>query len=146
MLKKVLVTATWAVCCFAQNTLLDNNISCENFEEKFVNIKDMKVRCTRHNWKTKWQCFLTCLNGMKNVWSYRHIECKAKNHPDEWNYNSEKPTIYKWKPNAFNDVDSICNPKPVCEDIHKQYNVSDKLLSWEKTEGINARQTLYVFR
>ena len=141
-----------AICGLGQDILLDENVPCDNFGGKFGNIKDLEVSCRKHSWKKKWWCKLKCTNGFENLWARgrRSIKCKTKNHPDEWRYDPEKPTIYKWQPSAMRNADSICDPSVthVCDNIRQEYNVSDKHLKWEKTPDWwwQSRLVKYVFR
>ena len=114
---------------------------------KFDKIKGMKAVCTANKGpvQKKWRCNLKCANGNENVWSIRPIKCKVKNHPEMNKYDDQKDTTYKWKPSQIKNADSLCDEKEECGNIRDQYNVSNKLLSWTKTQ-VTDRQTLFEFR
>ena len=92
---------------------------------------------------------MKCLNGYRSVWSVRPIKCQARNHPDRWdtwNYDPTKPTTYNWNPKGIKHIEYLCKEFDACEKIREKYNVSDNLLSWEKTELSHGRIARFDFR
>ena len=126
---------------------LDEDVECDNFGGKFDKIKGMKAVCTANKGpvQKKWRCNLKCANGNENVWSIRPIKCKTKNHPESSKYDDQLDTTYKWKPSQIKNADNLCDEKEECGNIRDQYNVSNKLLSWTKTQ-VTDRQSLFEFR
>ena len=146
---KVFSITTLAAVAMAQkgNTMfLDEETKCDNFGGKFDKIKGMKSVCTANKGpvQKKWRCNLKCSNGNENVWSVRPIKCKVKNHPDSSSFDPNEDTIYKWRPNQIRNAGSLCDEKEECENIRDKYNVSNKLLSWTKTQ-VNDRQIQFDF-
>lgn len=145
---KVFSIATLATVALAQKgtMFLDEDVECDNFGGKFDKIKGMKPVCNANKGpvQKKWRCNLKCSNGNENVWSIRPIKCKVKNHSESSKYDDSQPTVYKWKPNQIKGADSLCDEKEECGNIRDQYNVSNKLLSWTKTQ-VTDRQTLFEF-
>jgi len=145
---KVFSIATLAAVAVAQKGMmfLDEDVECDNFGGKFDKIKGMKSVCTANKGpvQKKWRCNLKCSNNNENVWSIRPIKCKVKNHPELNNYDDSKPTTYKWKPDAIRNADTLCDEKEECGNIREKYNVTNKLLSWDKTK-INDRQIRFDF-
>jgi hypothetical protein len=145
---KVFSIASLAAVAVAQKgtMYLDETVECDNFGGKFDKIKGMKPKCTTNKGPItkKWRCNLECANKNENVWSVRPIKCKVKNHPDSDKYDSSQPTEYKWRPNQIRDAETLCDEKEECGNIKHQYNLTNKLLSWEKTK-VNDRQTVFNF-
>ena len=51
---------------------------------------------------------------------------------------------YTWKPSSIKNADQLCQEKDDCGNVSKQYNVSNKLLTWTK-DRMNARTIIYNF-
>ena len=52
---------------------------------------------------------------------------------------------YTWKPNTIKGADTLCDEKDDCGSLKSQYNVSNKLLSWSKSQP-TVRTTMFNFR
>ena len=140
-----------------------DDFECENVGWLFSYIEGVEVHCTTHAWKKNWRCNLKCTNGYETPWSNprRPIKCKAKNHPDMANmigytYDPTKPTTYKWQPERISsnsiEAGALCGQQKMCENIHWEYDVSNKLLSWKETQsslvtyqGFNKQQFRFDF-
>ena len=42
----------------------------------------------------------------------------------------------KWRPSKIKDPEALCDDKDRCDGLKTQYNVSNKLLTWEKSKGM----------
>lgn len=123
----------------ASNSIqFDETTPCENFEDIFGKFDGIKTKChgKSNKKKTKKFCNLVCDNGYDNVWSVRPIKCKARKSGDDVG-------TYKWKPSKIKYPEELCNPKEKCGQLKGQYNVTNKLLTWEKSNI--GRQTFYNF-
>ena len=99
---------------------------------------------------SKYRCNLKCDNGNENVWSVRPLKCKVFDGV-EYDYGKKVGEtrgyweVYKWRPSGIKNIDTLCDNKKVnCDNIEQKYNLSNKLLSWEKVQ-VNARQTRFDF-
>merc|ERR1711898_52646 len=50
----------------------------------------------------------------------------------------------KWRPSKIKDPEALCDDKDRCDGLKSQYNVSNKLLTWEKSRPTE-RQVRYDF-
>jgi len=134
----VIGTAT-AVNVRGGNLRFDAADSCSDFNGHFSKFPGMKAVCKTNNGpiKKKWFCNLKCNNNYPNVWSTRPIKCKVRNmgKPDE---------SYTWKPNTIKGADTLCDEKDDCGSLKSQYNVSNKLLEWSKSQP-TVRTTMFNF-
>lgn len=135
---RIFSLAALAIAANGQTVQLDENTPCSDFAEVFGSFDGMKTKCRgkSNKKKTKQFCNLICENGQQNVWSTRPIKCKAK---------KSGPDVgqYKWKPNKIKNADDLCNAKEKCPQLKTMYNVTNKLLSWEKS--VDGRRTYYNF-
>jgi hypothetical protein len=117
---------------------LDESTPCSDFDEKFGSFEGMKTKCKgkSNKKKTKQFCNLICENGHANVWSTKPIKCKAKR-------SGQNAGTYQWKPSKIKDAADLCTAKEKCPQLKTVYNVTNKLLSWEKS--IEGRRTFYNF-
>ncbi|CBY08669.1 unnamed protein product [Oikopleura dioica] len=126
------------------NVFMDETLPCDNFAEVFPadQFPDMKTSCKvkSNKKKTKAFCNLLCLNGQHNVWSTKNIKCKRVRNNNDDDYEIGQ---YRWRPNTIRDAGSLCEVKERCQDPKKIYNLTNKLLSYEKT--IDGRRTWYNF-
>merc|ERR1712039_359483 len=135
---KIFSLAALAIGVASQTVQLDENTPCSDFAEVFGSFDGMKTKCKgkKNKKKTKQHCNLICENGQQNVWSTRPIKCKAvKTGPNVGSY--------KWKPNKIKNADELCDAKEKCPQLKTVYNVTNKLLSWEKS--VVGRRTFYNF-
>jgi len=117
-----------------QWTYFDENVPCDQFNQKFEKIKGMTAKCSANKGpiKKKWRCHLKCSNGNPNVFSVKPIKCKSKG------------GVPKWRPSKIKDPEALCDDKDRCDGLKSQYNVSNKLLTWEKSR-VSERQVRYDF-
>jgi len=122
----------------SQTVLLDENVPCSDFAEVFGSFTGMKTKCRgkSNKKKTKQFCNLICENGQQNVWSTKPIKCKAKK-------SGSDVGTYNWRPNKIKDAGELCDAKEKCPQLKTMYNVTNKLLKWEKS--IDGRRTFYNF-
>jgi hypothetical protein len=130
--------AALAIGAYGQSVMLDENTPCSDFANVFGSFDGMKTKCKgkSNKKKTKQFCNLICENGQENVWSTRPIKCKAKK-------SGVDVGKYKWRPSKIKNADDLCNPKEKCPQLKTMYNVTNKLLSWEKS--VVGRRTFYNF-
>jgi hypothetical protein len=135
---RIFSLAALAVGAFGQNVMLDENTPCSDFAEVFGSFPGMKTKCKgkSNKKKTKQFCNLICENGQQNVWSTRPIKCKAKK-------SGVDVGQYKWRPSKIKNAGDLCDPKEKCPQLKTMYNVTNKLLSWEK--HVEGRRTFYNF-
>jgi len=122
----------------ANTVMLNEDTPCSDFAEVFGSFEGMKTKCKgkSNKKKTKQFCNLICENGQQNVWSTRPIKCKASKKGGDVGQ-------FKWKPNKIKNADDLCSAKEKCPQLKTMYNVTNKLLSWEKS--VVGRRTFYNF-
>jgi len=120
---------------------LDTDTACGDFQSAFIDVvndaagsEQMKGNCKSKKGGKKYFCHLNCVNGHENVWSTRKIKCKR-----------QKDDSYKWKPKSIKGADGLCEKKERCGRPQDQYNLTNILLSWTKTQT-NKRTTTFTYK
>lgn len=135
---KIFSLAALAIGVASQTVQLDENTPCSDFAQVFGSFDGMKTKCKgkSNKKKTKQFCRLICENGHQNVWSTKPIKCKRQK-------SGPNAGAYKWSPSKIVNAGSLCDAKEKCPQLKTQYNVTNKLLSWDKS--VDGRKTIYNF-